>query len=74
MEKLNYTYIILFFGKTGVRKSTDINAFFNIVKGIKLKYNNRFILITEPKKAKGQAESQTDGVHYFYLKIIKINL
>lgn len=61
-------YVILFCGKTGDGKSTAINAFFNIVKGIKLKDNYRFILIIEPKKATGQAESQTDGVHLYYLK------
>ena len=61
-------YVVLFCGKTGDGKTTAINAFFNIVKGIKLKDNYRFILITEPKKATGQAESQTDGVHLYYLK------
>lgn len=61
-------YIVLFCGKTGEGKTTAINAFFNIVKGIELEDNYRFILITEPKKAKGQAESQTDGVHLYYLK------
>ena len=30
--------------------------------------NYRFILITEPKKDGGQAVSQTDGVHLYYLK------
>lgn len=45
-------YVVLFCGKTGDGKSTAINAFFNIIKGIKLKDNYRFILITEPKKEK----------------------
>ena len=61
-------YIILFVGKTGDGKSTAINAFFNIIKGIQLEDNFRFILIEEIKKEKGQAESQTDGVHLYYLK------
>ena len=61
-------YVILFCGKTGDGKSTAINAFFNILKGIKLGDNYRFILITEPKKPEGQAISQTDGVHLYYLK------
>lgn len=61
-------YVVLFCGKTGDGKSTALNAFFNIIKGIKLEDNYRFILITEPPKAKGQAESQTDGVHLYYLK------
>ena len=61
-------YIVLFCGKTGDGKSTAINAFFNIIKGVELHDDYRFILITEPKKEKGQAESQTDGVHLYYLK------
>ena len=62
-------YVILFCGKTGDGKWTALNAFFNIIKGIELEDNYRFILVTEPKKAKGQAESQTDGVHLYYLKV-----
>ena len=61
-------YIILFVGKTGDGKSTAINAFFNIIKGIQLEDKYRFILIEEIKKEKGQAESQTDGVHLYYLR------
>ena len=61
-------YIMIFIGKTGDGKSTAINALFNIIKGIKLEDNHRFILIKEPKKAKGQAESQTDGLHFYYIK------
>ena len=61
-------YVILFCGKTGDGKTTAINAFFNIIKGIQLEDNYRFILITEPKKSKGQTQTQTDGVHLYYLK------
>ena len=61
-------YVVLFCGKTGDGKTTAINAFFNIIKGITVKDNYRFVLITEPIKEKGQAESQTDGVHLYYLK------
>ena len=61
-------YVVLFCGKTGDGKSTAINAFFNIIKGIKLGDNYRFILITEQKKPKGQAQPQTDGIHLYYLK------
>lgn len=61
-------YIVLFCGKTGDGKSTAINAFFNIIKGVQLHDDYRFILITEPKKDKGQAVSQTEGVHLYYLK------
>lgn len=61
-------YIVLFCGKTGDGKTTAINAFFNIIKGVELEDNYRFILVSEPEKEKGQAESQTDGVHIYYLK------
>ena len=61
-------YIVLFCGKTGDGKSTAINAFFNIVKGVKLEDNFRFILINEPEKKGGQSVSQTKGIHLFYLR------
>ena len=69
-DKKDYknAYIILFIGKTGDGKTTAINAFFNIIKGIKLEDKYRYILIKEAKKPKGQAESQTDGLHLYYLK------
>ena len=60
--------IILFIGKTGDGKTTAINALFNIIKGVKREDKYRFILIKEPKKEKGQAESQTDGLHFYYIK------
>ena len=60
--------IILFIGKTGDGKTTAINALFNIIKGIKLEDKYRYILIKEPKKEKGQGESQIDGLHIYYLK------
>jgi hypothetical protein len=68
IDDFHNAYVILFCGKTGEGKTTAINAFFNIIKGIKLEYNYRFILISEPEKEKGQAVSQTDGVHLYYLK------
>ena len=61
-------YVVLFCGKTGDGKTTAINAFFNIIKGVTLVDNYRFILISEPEKEKGQAESQTDGVHIYYIR------
>lgn len=61
-------YVVLFCGKTGDGKTTAINAFFNIIKGIEIDDPYRFILITEPEKKTGQAESQTDGVHIYYVK------
>lgn len=64
----NEAKIILFVDKTGDGKTTAINAFFNIVKGVTLDDNFRFILIKELKKEKGEAESQTDGVHIYYIK------
>lgn len=45
-------YVVLFCGRTGDGKSTAINAFFNIIKGVKLEDNYRFILITEQKNLK----------------------
>ena len=66
-------YVMLFVGKTGDGKSTAINALFNIIKGIKLEDKYRFILIKEKEKEKGQAVSQTDGVHLYYIKDHKNN-
>ena len=63
----NEAYVVLFCGKSGDGKSTAINAFFNIVKGIKLEDNFRFILITEPE-TKRQDKSQTKGIHLYYIK------
>ena len=67
-EDYNNAYVILFCGKTGDGKTTAINAFFNIIKGVELEDNYRFILIKEPEKEKKQAVSQTDGVHLYYLR------
>ena len=58
-------YVVLFCGKIGEGKTTAINAFFNIIKGITLEDNYRFILIHEPK---GKKESENDGVHLYYVK------
>lgn len=43
--------------------------YFSIIKGIILQDIFRFILLTEPKKQKGHAESLTAGVHLYYLKV-----
>ena len=67
-EDYNTAYIVLFAGKTGAGKTTAINAFFNIIKGVKLEDNYRYILIEESLKPKGHAESQTNGIHLYYLK------
>lgn len=61
-------YIVLFCGRTGDGKTTAINAFFNVIKGVKLENDFRFILINEPEKPEGQSVSQTDGVHIYYLR------
>ena len=66
-EDYNNAYIVLFCGKTGDGKTTAINALFNIIKGITLE-QDWFILIDEKEKKRGQAESQTDGVHIYYLR------
>ena len=67
-NEIQNAYIILFAGKTGSGKTTAINAFVNIVKGIKLGDPKRYKLIEEKPKAKGQSESQTDGIHLYFLK------
>ena len=62
-------YVVLFCGKTGEGKTTAINAFFNIIKGVKIEDDYRFILINEEQpKNQGQSESQTNGIHLYYLK------
>lgn len=43
-----------------------INAFFNLIKGVKLEDNYRVYLIHEDPKKKG--ESMTDGLHLYYLR------
>ena len=65
--------ILLFIGKTGDGKTTLINALFNIIKDIKIDDKYRFILIKEEEKEKKQAESQTDGLHLYYIKDINNN-
>jgi len=40
----------------------------NIIKGVKNGDLFRYNLIEEKPKTKGQAESQTDGIHLYYLK------
>ena len=64
----NSASVVLFVGKTGDGRTTAINALFNIIKGIQLEDNYRFILIEKIKKQRSQAESQTDGVHIYYVK------
>jgi len=67
-DNFNHALIVLFCGKTGDGKTTAINALFNIIKGIKNEDKYRFILISEPPKKKGKVESQTNGIHIYYLK------
>ena len=61
-------YVVLFIGRVGDGKTNAINAFFNIVKGIKLEEKFRYILIEEPEKKEGQNVSQTTGIHLHYIK------
>ena len=67
-EEIKDAKIVLFSGKTGVGKSTAINVFLNIIKGVKLDSKFRFILIEDTKKVGGQARSQTKGIHLYYLR------
>ena len=60
--------IILFSGKTDSGKTKAINVFVNIVKGAKLGAHIRYDLIQEKPRETGQAESQRDGIHIYYLK------
>ena len=68
VSEIKEARVVLFAGKTGDGKSTAINVFFNIIKGIKLEYTYRFILIDETSNNRGQDQSQTDGVHLYYLR------
>ena len=61
-------YIVFFCGETGNGKTTAINALFNIIKGIELNDNYRFILIKQKINEKGEKELQTDGIHLYYLR------
>ena len=54
-------YIILFIGKKGDGKSSSINSFFNIIKGIKIENDYRYILIEESDKLE-------KGLHLYYIK------
>ena len=49
-------------------KKTSINALFNIIKGIELEDNFRFILIKESDTKMNANESKIDGVHLYYVK------
>ena len=65
LEQINNSYIILFAGKTGSGKTTVINAFVNIVKGIKLGDLIRYKLIDEKQK---QLERQNlKQMEYIYI-------
>ena len=65
---LDNAHVIIFIGKTGDGKTTAINAFFNVIKSVKLKEKYRFILIDEKNKNKRQGDSQTDGINLYYIK------
>ena len=57
----NNAYIILFAGKKEEGKNSVINAFFNIIKGIKLEENKRYVL-------KSLESNKDNGLHLYYLK------
>ena len=59
-------YVILFCGSMGDNKISAVNSFFNIIKGIELQDNYRFILINE--KYDRKEESQIYGIHLYYVK------
>ena len=64
IHDFNNAYVVLFCGKTGDGKTTAINAFFNIIKGIKLEDNYRFILIEEKKKKKDRLNPRLTAFIY----------
>ena len=64
-------YVILFIGKIGDGKTTAINAFFNVLKGITLNNNYRFILICESKKYNDSTKKE--GIHLYYVKDYESN-
>ena len=63
-EKEDYknAYIVLFIGKKGDGKRSAINAFFNIIKGINIENNYKYILIEEKE------DQSSLGLHLYYLK------
>jgi len=54
-----------------IGKLLIINALFNIIKNIKI--DDKYIFIKEEEKEKKQTESQTDGLHLYYIKDINNN-
>ena len=60
-------YVLLLCGEIGSGKTTAINAFFNILKGIKFEDNYRFILITEQNEEKKWYKFGTEGIHIYIL-------
>ena len=67
-------YVVLFCGKIFEGKTTAINAFFNVIKGIKLEDNYRFILLKKLKRKKIKQNLKLMVSIYIILKIIIINL
>ena len=67
-EDYNNSSIILFFGDNLEEKKNTINAFLNIIKGIKLEKNERLILIGNNKLIDKQYAT---GIHIYYLKNYK---
>jgi hypothetical protein len=57
----NNAYIILFAGKKEEGKNSVINAFLNIIKGIKLEENKRYVL-------KSLESNIDNGLHLYHLK------
>ena len=68
INEYDNAYFLLFCGETGNGKTTAINAFFNIIKGIKFEDNYRFILITDQNEEKKCKIFGTEGIHLYYLK------
>jgi len=65
----NKAYIILFLGQKGEGKTKAINAYFNLIKGIKLEKKEKIILIDD-KIGNNQLDN---GIHMYYIKDIHKN-
>ena len=63
----NKAYIILFFGKKMNGKSSVINSFLNIIKGVNPDNDYRYFFIEKPK------EGLENGLHLYYIKDINNN-
>ncbi len=65
---LKNAIVVLFFGPTGSGKTTAINALFNIIKGINLEDNFRFLLYAENNTEKYDYYLKDEVINLYYIK------